>query len=97
MCNQAVGLVAAELERRGIATVTIQLLREVARRVRPPRALWVPFRHGYPLDRPDDPERQHAVIEAALSLLEREQGPPPVLVELDSRGERSRSSSPNRG
>jgi hypothetical protein len=43
MCNQAVGLVAAELERRGIATVVIQLLREVAENVRPPRALFVPF------------------------------------------------------
>ena len=30
MCNQAVSLVAAELERRGIATVAIQLLRNVA-------------------------------------------------------------------
>ena len=72
------GLVAAELERRGIATVAIQLLRFVAERVRPPRALCVPFRHGYPLDAPGDPVRQHAVIEAALRLLERE-GSPPVL------------------
>ena len=66
MCNQAVGLAAAELERRGIATVAIQLLREVAEKVRPPRALFVPFRHGYPLDTPRDPQRQHAVIEAAF-------------------------------
>ena len=44
--------------------------REVAERVRPPRALCVPFRHGYPLDTPADPQRQHAVIEAALKLLE---------------------------
>lgn len=63
-------LVAAELERQGIATVVIQLLREVAERVRPPRALFVPFPHGYPLGRPSDPATQHAVIEAALRLLE---------------------------
>ena len=79
MCNQAVSLVAAELERRGISTVAIQLLLEVAERVRPPRALFVPFRHGYPLDRPRDPERQRAVIEAALSLLEDPVLLPPVL------------------
>ncbi len=36
MCNQAVSLVAAELERRGIATVAIQLLKKVAEKVRPP-------------------------------------------------------------
>ncbi|MBI3940040.1 MAG: hypothetical protein HY315_04340 [Acidobacteria bacterium] len=86
MCNQAVGLVAAELERRGIATVAIQLLREVARRVRPPRALWVPFRHGYPLDTPCSQERQTAVLEAALRLLEDTRHPPPVLAEFPARG-----------
>jgi len=80
MCNQAVSLVSAEIERRGIATGVIQLLREVAERVRPPRALWVPFPHGYPLDTPDDPARQWAVLEALLELIERP-GPPPVLEE----------------
>ena len=81
MCNQAVGLVAAELERQGISTVTIQLLRRVAERLRPPRTLYVPFRHGYPMDAPLEPTRQHAVIEAALRLLEARQPGPPVLVD----------------
>lgn len=81
MCNQAVCLVAAALERQGIATVVIQLLREVAARVHPPRALCVPFRHGYPLGAADDPPRQHAVIEAALRLLEDRSLHPPVLVD----------------
>jgi D-proline reductase (dithiol) PrdB len=82
MCNQTMCLVAAELERQGISTVVIQLLREVAERVRPPRALFVPFKHGYPLDRPDDPPRQHAVIEAALRLLENPTLTPPALIDL---------------
>jgi len=82
MCNQAVGLVGAELERQGIASVAIQLLREVAEKVRPPRALLVPFRHGHPLDRPNDPERQHAVIEAALQMLEDAALEAPALVEF---------------
>jgi hypothetical protein len=84
MCNQAVGLVAAEMERQGIATVAIQLLRHVAERVRPPRALCVPFRHGYPLDTPGDPPRQIAVIEAALRLLEDPDARPPVLADYRS-------------
>jgi hypothetical protein len=79
MCNQTVSLVAAELERHGISTVVIQLLREVAVRMRPPRALFVPFKHGYPLDMPNDPRRQHTVIEAALKLLEDRALTPPVL------------------
>jgi hypothetical protein len=70
MCSQTVGLAAAELERQGISTVAIQLLREIAVKVRPPRALFVPFPHGYPLDRPNDPARQHAVLEAALRMIE---------------------------
>lgn len=70
MCNQTVCLVAAEMERQGISTVVIQLLRNVAEKVRPPRALFVPFKHGYPLDAPGEPHRQLAVIEAALQLLE---------------------------
>ncbi len=83
MCNQAVSLVAAELERQGIATVAIQLLRDVAKRVRPPRARFVPFRHGYPLDVPLNPARQHAVIEAALRVLEISELRPPVLVDFE--------------
>ncbi len=75
------GLIAAELERRGISTVSIQLLREVAIKVRPPRALFVPFPLGYPLAAPNDPERQHRVIEAALGLLENPSLEPPVLVD----------------
>ncbi len=86
MCNQAVGLVAAELERKGISTVAIQLLREVAERVQPPRALFVPFRHGYPLDAPGEQARQHAVLEAALRLLEARAATPPVLVDFKPAG-----------
>ena len=81
MCNQAVCLAAAELERRGIATVCVQLLREVAVKVRPPRALWVPFKHGFPLDTPGDPARQTRVLEAALRLLEDSSLTPPALVD----------------
>ncbi len=83
MCNQAVGLIAAELERRGIATVSIQLLRFVAERVRPPRSLLVPYRHGYPLAAPNDPGEQRRVILAALSLFENSSLRPPALVEYD--------------
>ena len=86
MCNQAVSLVAAELERQGISTVAIQLLRELAEKVRPPRALFVPFPHGYPLGRANDPEGQHAVLEAALRLLEDDALQPPVLMDYTPPG-----------
>ena len=85
MCNQAVSLVAAELEKAGIATVVIQLLRIAAIKVRPPRALFVPFAHGYPLERPNAPEIQLRVILAALQLLEVEGARGPLLVDYDPR------------
>ena len=74
-------LVAAELERRGISTVVVQLLRLAAEKVKPPRALAVPFRHGYPLDSPNDPAKQRAVLEAALSILENKSVMPPTIVD----------------
>lgn len=82
MCNQTVSLVAAELERRGIATVVLQFLRMIAEKVGPPRALLVPYRHGFPLDLPNDPARQRRVMEAALALLQRPASAAPVLEEL---------------
>ncbi len=78
-------LVAAEMERRGIATVCIQFLREVAEKVRPPRALLVPFPHGYPLGEPNNPALQHVVIEAALRLFENPDAQPPVLVDFTTK------------
>jgi hypothetical protein len=55
MCHQAVGLIQAELERRGIRTVSITILADVAAAIRPPRALSVPYQVGHPLGAPRDP------------------------------------------
>jgi hypothetical protein len=71
MCVQAVGLIQAAIEREGISTVSISLLREVTDVIRPPRALFVPYRLGYPLGAPHDPTLQHRIIARALSLLNR--------------------------
>jgi hypothetical protein len=51
--------------------------------VRPPRALVVPFRHGYPLGVPGDADLQRAVIEAALRMLEDESLKPPAIVDYE--------------
>jgi len=83
MCNQTVSLVAAELERAGIPTVTQVFLREIAEKVRPPRALWVPFDHGYPLGEPGNPTLQTDVLRQTFALLD-EDGPGPVLKEFEA-------------
>jgi len=77
-------LVAAELERQGISTVVIQLLRMATEKVMPPRALTVPFPHGYPLDSPNAPPKQRAVLEAALSILEDKHIKPPAIVDYEA-------------
>ncbi len=78
MCTQSVGLVAAELERLGIATSCIALVRRVAEIVRPPRTLAVPFPFGAAMGPAGDERAQLSVLRAALSLLERP-GPGPIL------------------
>jgi hypothetical protein len=65
-----VGLVALELERAGISTVTLQLLHAALAEVCPPRSLWVPFRDGYALGAPDATDHRCAVLEAAFAMLE---------------------------
>jgi hypothetical protein len=74
--------VARELERHGVATVSLVLLHSALREEPPPRALWVPFFHGYALGSPDDPATQRAILGAALDLLQDERESPPVLREF---------------
>ncbi|HWN66490.1 MAG TPA: hypothetical protein VNM90_02560 [Haliangium sp.] len=82
MCNQTVGLIQAELERQGMVTASVSLLRFVTEIVRPPRALAVPFAHGQPLGRAGDAATQHRVLAALLHLIEHAPGPGPVLADL---------------
>ncbi|WP_136808863.1 hypothetical protein [Desulfosediminicola flagellatus] len=58
-----------------MATTQISLIREHTLKMLAPRALWVSFPLGRPLGKPGDAKFQQAVIEKALSLLERDQGP----------------------
>jgi len=63
------------LERTGLMTTGISLVRENTAHMKPPRALWVSFPLGRPLGKPDDAAFQHRVIEAALTLLTMPNGP----------------------
>jgi len=63
------------LEGSGVPTVTIGLVPQHVERMRPPRALLVPFELGRPLGVPDDPAFQHRVLDAALALVPQQQVP----------------------
>jgi D-proline reductase (dithiol) PrdB len=69
MCHQSVGLVQSIIEKSGIPTVSITLLREVTERVGPPRALFVDRPLGYPLGEAGNAPLQKRTILAALHLV----------------------------
>jgi hypothetical protein len=68
-------VLARALEAAGLATTSISMVREHTEKVKPPRALFVPFPFGHALGRPDDPDLQHRVLRAALDLLAEPAGP----------------------
>ena len=71
MCHQSVGLIQRAIEYAGITTVSISLLREITAKIRPPRALFVPYPLGYPLGEPCNPNLQLRILRAAFALLTR--------------------------
>ena len=56
-------------------TTSISLVREHTEKIKPPRALFVPFPFGHAFGRPDDASLQHRVLGAALDLLDAPSGP----------------------
>lgn len=62
-------------EEEGLPTTQISLIREHTEKIRPPRALWVPFELGRPLGVPNDPFFQTRVLMEALELFEVPHGP----------------------
>jgi D-proline reductase (dithiol) PrdB len=79
MCHQSVGLVQSVIEKAGIPTVSITLLREVTQRVRPPRALAVDRPLGYPLGEPCNAVLQKAIIQSALKLVQQPVSEPLII------------------
>ena len=69
MCHQSVGLIQSVIEKAGIPTTSVSVLREVTERVAPPRTLFLDFPLGYPLGAPNDPALQTRIVLDALALL----------------------------
>lgn len=75
ICTSTTSVLARTFEAHGISTVTISLVREHTVKIKPPRALYVPFPFGLSVGHPNNVEEQGSVLKAALDLLERETGP----------------------
>lgn len=63
------------IEDEGIPTTHISLIRTHTEKMKPPRALAVPFELGRPLGAPNEPEFQRRVLHETLKLLGRPAGP----------------------
>ena len=85
MCHQSVGLIQSIIEKAGIPTSSVTLLREVTERVAPPRTLFVDRPFGYPLGAPNNASLQTVIIMALLTLLN-ERVPPAVRWNLKAAG-----------
>lgn len=68
-------MLAHFFEEEGLPTTQISLIRLHTEKIKPPRALWVPFELGRPLGVPNDPTFQKRVLLAALTLLVAPRGP----------------------
>jgi hypothetical protein len=68
-------VIARVLEERGLSTVSISLVREHTVKVKPPRAVWVPFPFGLAVGHRNDVAEQRAVLDLAFSTLTADRGP----------------------
>ena len=75
MCPQTVGLAQAKIEERGIPTAPITMLAKITKKIRPPRALAVPYPVGFPLGEANNPTLQTVILEQLLALLIRNDVP----------------------
>lgn len=75
VCNQTAGLVARELERRGISTVNLAIVREIVEQVHVPRSVFVNFPFGRPLGRAGDKKTQRLILEEMLGVLKQQSRP----------------------
>jgi hypothetical protein len=76
-----VGLIARDIERRGIPTVSLTSAWSITRSVNPPRAVFTDFPLGHTAGKPHDPDLQRSVMRKVLAAL-REVTEPGTIVTL---------------
>jgi len=75
-----------------LVTVALSLVREHTEKVKPPRALYVPFPLGLPVGHPGNVVEQQAVLDLAFSTLDAPSGP--VLLEYSDGDAAQEAGSP---
>jgi D-proline reductase (dithiol) PrdB len=89
-----VGLVAREIERAGIATVSLSIVREITEKTLPPRALFMRWPFGHALGEVGKREQQLHVLSRAFELLF-EADAPGVICDSGLRWRREKYAEPD--
>ncbi len=63
------GLIQREIERQGIPTIGISIVRDYSVKVKPPRTVYLHWPFGHPLGEPFNREQQRTVLAAAFAAL----------------------------
>lgn len=83
------GLIQREIEKVGIATVGISIVREYAEKVQPPRTVFLRWPFGHPVGEPGNRLQQRAVVLEALRALY-QSAEPGTIVDLPFRWRREK-------
>ena len=75
MCHQSVGLIAREIEARGIPTISMSSAYSITAAVNPPRAVYLDYPLGHTAGKPDDKPVQRRIMIDTLSALDSIQVP----------------------
>ncbi|GAB6083592.1 reductase [Desulfuromonas carbonis] len=63
------GLIQREIEKAGLATVGISIVREYSEKVKPPRTVFLRWPFGHPVGEPGNSTQQKAVVLETLRAL----------------------------
>ncbi len=63
------------MEREGISTASVSIVKEITAALAPPRAVFVPWPLGHPFGKAGNLEQQRAVLYDMIALLETAEAP----------------------
>ncbi|MBI4596606.1 MAG: hypothetical protein HY730_09580 [Candidatus Tectomicrobia bacterium] len=63
------GLIQREIEKTGICTIGISIVRKFTEKVKPPRTIFLKWPFGHPLGEPFNKNQQRAVLMQAFNAL----------------------------
>lgn len=73
------GLIQREIEKNGISTIGISIVRKFTEKVKPPRTIFLKWPFGHPLGEPFKKDQQRAVLLKAFDALNSIESPGEII------------------